>query len=120
MGFKTVSLGLEGPFGGMLPESIALDEVEYTLTGLTPDLDPDLGTIQTWVLEGNSTPVDTLTAGQSMTLRIADGTAYYITWPSVVWIDGEAPELATTGYTVVILFKIGSTLYGSVSGEVAS
>ena len=119
MAFKTVTEGEGGPISGYLPDSIAITETVYTLTGTTPDLDPDLGTIQTWTLTGNSTPVDTLTDGQSMTLMIDDGDAYSITWPTMTWTGGSAPTLATSGYTVVTLWKVGTTLYGVYVGDVA-
>ena len=37
----------------------------------------------------------------------------------VVWVGGSAPTLATTGYTVVELWKVGSTIYGAHTGDVA-
>lgn len=118
MSFKTLTDSGATPLG-YLPDSIAMTEVVYTLTGTTPDLDPDLGTIQTWTLTGNSTPVDTLTTGQSMTLMIDDGDAYSITWPTMTWLGGSAPSLATTGWTWVALVKEGTTLYGSHLGDSA-
>lgn len=113
---------LDGPGGdpfGFAPDSIAMTEEVYALTGTTPNLDPDQGTIQTWSLTANSTPVDTLTAGQSMTLMIDDGSAYSITWPTMTWVGGAAPTLATAGYTVVTLWKVGTSLRGMLAGTVA-
>jgi len=91
----------------------------YTLSGTTPALDPDNGSIQTWTLSGNSTPTDSLSAGESITLMIDDGTAYTITWPTMTWINnaGSAPTLATSGYTVVVLWKVSTTLYGALVGD---
>ena len=79
-------------------------------------LEPDNGTIQTWTLTGASTPTDGFAAGQSMTIMIDDGTAYTITWPSVTWVGGSAPTLKTTGYTIVELWKVSTTLYGALVG----
>jgi hypothetical protein len=93
-------------------------ETVYTLSGTTPALDPDNGTIQTWTLSANSNPTNALADGQSMTLMVADGTAYSITWPTMTWVGGSAPALATSGYTVIVLWRVGSTLYGMKSGEV--
>lgn len=120
MGFKTLTEDSQGlvPIG-KLPDSIAMTEVVYMLNGTTPNLDPDLGTIQTWTLTANSTPVDTLTDGQSMTLMIDDGSAYSITWPTMSWVGGAAPALATSGYTVVVLWKAGTALRGMRAGTVA-
>jgi hypothetical protein len=52
---------------------------------------------------------------------IGDGTAYTITWTTmnVVWVGGTAPTLATTGYTVVELWKVSTTIYGALVGSVA-
>ena len=88
-------------------------ETIYDVTGTTPSLNPANGTIQTWTLTANSTPTAaSFVAGQSITLMVDDGTSYTITWPSVTWVNGSAPTLKTTGYTVVVLWKVGSTLYG--------
>jgi hypothetical protein len=91
----------------------------FALTGTTPALEPANGTIQTWTLTGNSTPTDSLVAGESILIMVDDGTAYAITWPSVTWVNGggTAPTLATTGYTVVSLWKVSSVLYGALVGD---
>jgi hypothetical protein len=34
----------------------------------------------------------------------------------VVWIGGVAPTLATSGYTHILLWKVGSTVYGKHGG----
>lgn len=92
----------------------SVTETVYAISGTTPALEPDNGTIQTWTLSDNSTPTDAFSAGQSMTLMVDDGTAYTITWPTMTWLSdsGAAPTLQTTGYTLIVLFKVGSTLYG--------
>jgi hypothetical protein len=119
MSFKELTEDAEGLIVlGQLPDSIAMTEEVYVLTGTTPNLDPDLGSIQTWALTGNSAPVDTLTDGQSMTLMVDDGSAYSITWPTMNWVGGSAPSLATSGYTVIVLWKIGTTLRGILAGTV--
>jgi len=117
MSFKTMTDELANPIG-KLPDSIAMTEEVYALTGTTPDLDPDLGTIQTWALTANSAPADTLTDGQSMTLMIDDGAAYSITWPTMTWVGGAAPTLATSGHTIVVLWKVGTALRGMLAGAV--
>jgi hypothetical protein len=116
---------LDGPGGapfGVVPDSIAMTEVSGALTGTTPTFDPDdteIGTMPSWTLTGASTPVDGLTDGQSMTIFIDDGDAYSITWPTMTWVGGSVPELAVSGYTIVTLFKKGSTLYGIEIGDAA-
>lgn len=117
MAFKLIQNEDETLTLGYLHESRAMDEVVGSLTGTTPTFDPDdpdVGTITTWTLTANSTPVDGLTSGQSMTLMIDDGTDYGITWPTITWdvTGGAAPTLKTTGYTTVVIWKVGTTLYG--------
>jgi len=94
-------------------------ETVVAVTGTTPAISANSGNILTWTLSGNSTPTDSLSAGQSVTLMIDDGSAYTITWTSLVdqWIGGSAPTLATTGYSVVELWKVGSTVYGAYVGD---
>lgn len=121
MSFETLTDPAGIPFA-VAPDSIAMTEVVGSLTGTTPTLDPDdpaIGSIVPWTLTGNSAPVDALTDGQSMTLMIDDGSAYSITWPTMTWVGGTAPTLATTGYTVVVLWKVGTSLRGMLAGTVA-
>lgn len=98
--------------------SNAIVETVYALSGTTPALNPNNGTIQTWTLTGSSTPTDSFVAGEAMTLMIDDGSAFTITWPSVTWESGggAAPTLETNGFTVVTLWKVGTTLYGARVG----
>ena len=95
----------------------SIQEAVYNLTGTA--LDPANGTIQTKTLAANVTLTDSLSAGEAMTLMIDDGSAYAVTWPTITWANnaGAAPTLATSGYTVVALWKVGSTLYGALVGD---
>lgn len=93
----------------------------FTITdGASVDINPANGSIQLWTLGASRTPVapTNFLAGQSVTLMILDGTAYTITWTSVgvTWVGGAAPTLDTTKYTIVELWKVGSTIYGSSPG----
>lgn len=97
-------------------------ETVFAVTGTTPALSPTNGSIQTWTLSGNSTPTaGTWAAGQSITFMIDDGTAYTIDWTSVAvtWKTdgGTAPTLNTTGFTAIVLWKVGSTVYGARVGN---
>lgn len=97
-------------------------EEVFAVSGTTPALSPTNGSIQTWTLSGNSTPTaGTWAEGQSMTLMVDDGTDYTITWTSVAvtWKTdaGSAPTLNTTGYTAIVLWKVGSTIYGARVGN---
>ena len=95
----------------------SIQEAVYSLTGTA--LDPANGTIQTKTLSASVTLTDSLSAGEAMTLMIDDGSAYAVTWPTMTWVNntGSAPTLATSGYTVVALWKVGATLYGALVGD---
>lgn len=97
----------------------SITEKVFALSGTTPALDPGNGTIQTWTLSANSTPTDSLAAGESMILMIDDDTDRTITWPTITWVNngGLAPDLASTGYTVIVLWKVSTTLYGALVGN---
>lgn len=92
----------------------------FSVSGTTPALSPNNGSIQTWVLSGNSVPtIGAWADGQSMTLMVDDGTAFTITWPSVTWKSnfGAAPTLNATGYTAIVLWEVGGVIYGSRIGD---
>jgi len=91
-------------------------ETVYTITdGAGFEIDPANGGIQVVTLGASRSPaVTNFTAGQSVLLGIDDGSAYSITWPTITWATttATAPTLATSGYTWVVMWKVGSTLYG--------
>ena len=99
-------------------------ETVFTITdGAAFEINPANGGIQTITLGANRTPAATsFTAGQSVTLMIDDGAAYAITWSTVnpTWVGasatGSAPTLATTGYTIIEMWKVGSTVYAAYVG----
>ena len=89
--------------------------------GTTPALSIAGGEVKTWTLTGNSTPTDGLSSGEGLLLLINDGLAYTITWPAgIIWNYGSPPTLATSGFTVISLMKIGSQLYGDFRGELSA
>lgn len=117
---------LQADFDGLFTDPVitgAIKEDVYTITdGAAFEIDPGNGSIQIVTLGANRTPAaSNFQAGESVTLMIADGTGYAITWSTVgvVWAGGSAPTLATSGYTVVELWKVGSTIYGAHTGDVA-
>lgn len=115
---KEITGGYAGPVIGYLPESTAEPEIVGSLAGTTPTFDPDtVGSIVTWTLTGNSTPVDALTSGQSMTLHLTAG-AYSMTWPTSTVI-GTWPSGLAAGLNVIILWKVGTTLYRTYAGAAA-
>lgn len=97
-------------------------EEVFALSGNTPAISPTNGTIQTWTLSANSTPTSgTWNSGQSVTLMIDDGAGYTITWSSmpVTWKTNgaAAPTLNTAGRTAIVLWKVGTVIYGARVGD---
>lgn len=104
----------------------AILEDVYTITdGAAFEIDPGNGTIQLITLGASRTPKGTnFTAGESVTLMVDDGTAYTLTWTDttfgtsgVKWVGGSAPPLATSGYTVIELWKVSTQVYGALVGS---
>ena len=100
----------------------------YTITdGAAFEVDPGNGSIQLITLGASRTPKATnFAAGESVTLMVNDGSAYTLTWTDstwgtggVVWVGGSAPTLATTGYTVLQFWEVGTQIYGARVGDVA-
>lgn len=100
----------------------------YTITdGAAFEIDPGNGSIQLITLGASRTPKATnFAAGEAVTLMVDDGTAYTLTWTDstfggsgVVWKTngGVAPTLNTSGYTVIVLWKVGSQVYGARVGD---
>lgn len=98
-----------------------VEDIFNITDGASVDLNPANGTIQFWTLGANRTATAaSFIDGQSMTLYVADGAAYSVTWPSVVWAGGSAPTLPTSGYATIVLAKANSVLRGYSAGDVAS
>ena len=127
---QNVGIGTASPTVGYILDvagnfkvSGSIDENVYAVIDAAGvALTPRNGTIQTWTLGASRTPTSgTWEAGESMTLMINDGTAFTVTWTSlgVVWVGGTAPTLALTGFTVIELWKVSTTIYGAVVGNVA-
>lgn len=100
----------------------------YTITdGAAFEIDPGNGSIQLITLGANRTPKATnFAAGEAVTLMVDDGSAYTLTWTDstfggsgVVWKtdSGSAPTLNTTGYTVIVLWKVSTQVYGARVGN---
>lgn len=102
-----------------------LKDTVHTITdGAAFEIDPANGSIQTVTLGANRNPAATnFEAGQVVLLGIDDGTACTITWTTVAvtWVkaggSASAPTLATTGFTWVLLWKVGSAIYGLEVGK---
>lgn len=104
-----------------------LEDVFTITDGAAFEIDPGNGSVQLITLGANRTPKATnFTAGEAVTLMVDDGTAYTLTWSDstfggsgVVWKTGggNAPTLNTTGYTVIVLWKVGTQVYGARVGD---
>lgn len=105
--------------------NLSVKDTVYTITdGAAFEINPANGGIQKVTLGANRTPKGTnFASGQSVTLKIADGAGYTITWTdgtlNPTWVYGIVPTLATTGYSIVVLWKDGDGLYGKYMGDVA-
>jgi len=106
----------------------AILEDVYTISdGAAFEIDPGNGTIQLITLGASRTPKATnFAAGESVTLMVDDGSAYTLTWTDstfggsgVVWKTdgGVAPTLNTSGYTVIVLWKVSTQVYGARVGN---
>lgn len=122
-GLVTFSGSLDNPaIKGTIIEDI------YTISdGAAFEIDPGNGSVQLITLGANRTPKATnFAAGQSIMLMVDDGTAYTLTWTDatfggsgVVWKTdaGVAPTLNTSGYTSIVLWKVGTQVYGARVGD---
>jgi hypothetical protein len=106
----------------------AITEDIFTITdGAAFEVDPSNGSIQLITLGASRTPKATnFAAGESVTLMVDDGSAFTLTWTDATWggtgvvwetNGGVAPTLATTGYTVIVLWKVGTQVYGARVGD---
>jgi len=110
-------------------QSKRFNETKTTLSGTSPDVDLDLGTVFSLTLSGNSTFTfsNAASAGlsNSFVLQVqqdAGASGYTVTWPaSVEWPGGVAPTLTATANAVDVFVFItydgGTTWYGFVSGQ---
>ena len=100
----------------------------FTITDTAAfEVDPGNGSIQLITLGASRTPKCTnMVAGESVTLMVDDGTAYTITWTDATWGTGgvvwktnagAAPTLNTSGYTVIVLWKVSTQVYGARVGD---
>jgi hypothetical protein len=96
-----------------------ITEDVYAISGTSVTLEPDNGSVQTHTLSGTTYYSDGFSSGQAITLMINDGSSRTANWPTMTWVNngGAAPTLATSGYTVVALWKVSTTLYGALVGD---
>lgn len=104
-----------------------LEDVFTITDGAAFEVDPGNGSVQLITLGASRTPKATnFLAGESVTLMVDDGTAFTLTWTDttwgasgVTWVNGIVPTLATSGYTVIQFWKVGTKVYGARVGDVA-
>jgi hypothetical protein len=100
----------------------------FTITdGAAFEINPANGSIQLITLGASRTPKGTnFVAGEAVTLMVDDGTSYSLTWTDATWGGsgvvwktdaGVAPALVSTGYTAIVLWKVGSQVYGARVGN---
>lgn len=99
----------------------SITEEIYTIAGIAPDITPANGTIQSWTLNGISTPTINIDSGQHVNIRIDDGAAFTVNWTdkSIEWKTngGEAPELNTDSFTWIVIWNIDGSYYGARVGD---
>ena len=91
-------------------------ETVYALTGTV--IDPGNGGIQSITLSAATTFTESLDAGQTVVLMITNGLTNAITFPTITWVTSAgnvAPTL--TDSSTVVMWKVGSTLYGAFTGS---
>ena len=96
-----------------------LKETVFTLaTTGSIALDPANGSIQVCVLTGAPTFTDSLETGQSIVLHLEAGASYTIGWPTITWVTSSGNALPTfTAKDVLVIWKVGTTLYGAYVGS---
>jgi hypothetical protein len=100
------------------------DTVHTITDGAGFQIDPANGSIQVVTLGADRTPAATnFEAGQVVLLGVDDGSNYNITWTTVnpTWVKvggtGAAPNLADSGFTWILLWKVGTTIYATEVGS---
>lgn len=112
--------GVVTPAGTQTLTNKTIVDTVFVVTGTTPAFTATNGGVQTWSLTAGSAPTDALTSGQSIIIVITPG-AFSITWPTIIWTkqggSGTAPTLFSAGKTMIVLWKVGTVLYGSYLGD---
>ena len=88
----------------------------YALSGVA--FDATNGSVQTKTLSANTTFTDSLSSGDAIVLQLEAGASYTVTWPTMTWVTSAgnvAPTL--TAKDTIVLWKVGSVLYGAYTGS---
>lgn len=121
-GNPTLSIATNPNLSGARLNDGYTEEVYTIVDSATVNLDPNNASIQNWTLGANRIPGQVNWAtGQSITLMILDGVGRTIDWSTlnVEWKTdaGSAPTLNTTTQTVIVLWKVGTTIHGARVGD---
>lgn len=100
---------------------IGYTETVYTLAASgTINLNPANGNVQSCAAAAAVAFTDSLAAGQSIVLMLANGSSYTITWPTVTWVSSSGNVAPTLGAgNTIVFWKIGTTLYAAHVGRYA-
>lgn len=80
--------------------------------------DANKGTIFVKQLAGDIEFQDAMTDGQSLVLMLINAATYTATWPEMVWVSDTGNSAPTmTEADVIVLWKVGTTLYGRWIGS---
>ena len=88
----------------------------YALSGLA--LLATNGGVQTKTVGAAITFTDSLVSGDAIVLMLEAGASYTVTWPTMTWVTSAgnvAPTL--TAKDTIVLWKVGSVLYGAYTGS---
>lgn len=84
------------------------------------DIDWSIGTIHTQTISSNVTYTFSNTRdGQVIYVLIDSSGDYTITWPTVLWTRGVAPEQTPSGVDLYTFMKVGINIYGMRNGDFA-
>jgi hypothetical protein len=88
----------------------------YALSGLA--LLATNGGVQTKTVGSAIAFTDSLVSGDAIVLMLEAGASYTVTWPTMTWVTSAgnvAPTL--TAKDTIVLWKVGSVLYGAYTGS---
>lgn len=91
----------------------SITEEVYELVGT--DINPTNGSIQYKTMTADTTFTENLTEGQSVTLHLTTA-GFTATFPTMTWVGEIVPKATDTD--VIVLWKVGTTLYGKFVGSV--
>ena len=130
-GTETLNIAANGTatFAGAVSVGGSINETIHTIASAsaTQDIDPANGTIQRITLSqaGHTVTFTNMTNGESVLLMIDDASSGTVTtWTGVTWVGGTAVTLATTGYSLIEVWKAknaagSDTVFACHMGDVA-